>query len=125
MAFLAGNDTAYRKVLAVWPRIYTLVTELQTESDSAAQSTVKVASPIKGSIFNFLDMNSEMAMSLPAASSVQHLARCILQPAWVQESGTTSSSALLSCLFLHRQTIASCTNLRLHSQDGLLQTDFR
>lgn len=57
-----------------------------------AKTLPLVATPLKGPLFDFLDLDVEMAPNTPAAAALQHLARSILKPAWLQEDARSSGA---------------------------------
>jgi hypothetical protein len=57
-----------------------------------------VASPIKGPLFDFLELDVEMAPHTPAAAALQHLAQCVVQPSWLDPDARSSSAILFASL---------------------------
>ena len=50
------------------------------------------AAPIKGPLFDFLELDVDLTANMPAAAALQHLALCVLQPAWLVEDARNSSA---------------------------------
>ena len=64
------------------------------EGVAAARSAPLVAAPIKGPLFDFLELDVDMAANRPAAAALQHLAQCVLQPPWLSKYERTSCASL-------------------------------
>jgi hypothetical protein len=60
-----------------------IVRDACTEGGAAARTVPLTAAPIKGPLFDFLELDVDMAPNAPASAALQHLARCVLQPAWL------------------------------------------
>jgi hypothetical protein len=57
-----------------------------------ASMKIVLASPKKGSLFDFLELDVDMTSNTPASSALQHLVSCITQPAWLAEEARLSGT---------------------------------
>jgi hypothetical protein len=66
------------------------------EGSRVAKTLPLVAAPLKGPLFDFLELDVEMTLNSPASAALEHLAQCILQPNWLP-SGPRNSGVSLFC----------------------------
>jgi hypothetical protein len=71
-----------------------IVLDVAAEGIAMSKAQPLVASPLKGPLFDFLELDVDMAPNLPAASSLQHLALCIVQPTWLKKEVRDSGAIL-------------------------------
>lgn len=51
-----------------------------------------IASPVKGPLFDFMELDVDMVPVTPAACSLQHLAQCVTKPAWLADQDRPSGA---------------------------------
>ena len=69
-----------------------IVADVCAEAKMLSRILPLVASPLKGPLFSFLDLDVEMSANTPAAAALQHLALSIAQPSWMDPEARNSSA---------------------------------
>lgn len=57
-----------------------------------AKSRPLVAAPLKGPLFDFLELDVDMAPHTPASASLEHLTRCVVKPTWLASAPRDSGA---------------------------------
>ena len=60
------------------------------EANEMTKMVPLVASPVKGPLFNFMELDVDMVPATPAACSLQHLAQCVTKPTWLADADRLS-----------------------------------
>lgn len=67
-----------------------VVEDVCAEAAEMTKLVPLVASPVRGPLFNFMELDVDMVPATPAACSLQHLALCVTRPSWTTDQDRPS-----------------------------------
>lgn len=71
-----------------------IIADVCEEACSMTKMCPQVASPLRGSLAQFLTLDVELGRNLPYSAALQHLAQCITQPDWLSVADRSSGTCL-------------------------------
>lgn len=74
------------------PAVCRLVEDTCAEAEQMLKLVPLLASPVKGPLFDFMELDVDMVPVTPATCSLQHLAQCALKPAWLADQDRPSGA---------------------------------